>query len=110
VDNSDQSALAGALDILWTRFLPEMDGRIAALEAAAEACRSNCLSVEQREDAHGAAHKLAGVLGTFGLSRGTMLARELEAMYSQPFGSDASQTERLSAMAAELRTIVASRK
>jgi HPt (histidine-containing phosphotransfer) domain-containing protein len=110
VDSREQPSLAGALDALWTRFLPEMEARVATLESAAQAFAANSLSEQQQEQANTAAHKLAGVLGTFGLTRGTVLARELEMMYSQENGRDPAQAAQLSAIAAELRSMLASRK
>lgn len=110
MDPNQQPSLAGALDNLWVRFLPEMEGRVALLEAAAEASKFDRLSAGQQEEAHAAAHKLAGVLGTFGLTRGTLLARELEIMYSPQNGRDPAQAGQLSQIATELRAIVASRK
>jgi hypothetical protein len=50
------------------------------------------------------------VLGTFGLTRGTVLARELEIMYSRQNDPEASLAERLSSIAAEIHTIINSRK
>ncbi len=110
VDSKEQSPLAGALDALWVRFLPEMEARVATLESAAQAFASNNLSEQQQEQANTAAHKLAGVLGTFGLTRGTVLARELEMIYSQQNGRDPALGKQLSAIAAELRAMLASRK
>jgi HPt (histidine-containing phosphotransfer) domain-containing protein len=110
VANEPQPALAGALDTLWARFQPEMNQRVAALESAAKAFEEDDLSAEEQEEAHAAAHKLAGVLGTFGLTRGTVLARELEMMYSRESRPERASAPRLAGIAAELRTIVASRK
>jgi hypothetical protein len=104
-----QPLLIEALDRMWAQFLPQMQERVAVLEAAAAAFASGNLSVEQQQAATSAAHKLAGVLGTFGLSRGTDLARELEAMYSCEVGSDPSLARRLASIAAELRNLVESR-
>ena len=109
MSNTDQSPLAGALDTLWTRFLPETESRVSILEAAAEAFRTGHFSRAHQEEAHAAAHKLAGVLGTFGLTRGTDLARNLEMLFSEQDGRDPLQPERLSGMIAELRAIVAGR-
>ena len=53
---------------------------------------------------------LAGVCGTFGLTRGTVLARELEIMYSRQNGPDPALAERMKSIAAELHTIIESRK
>jgi HPt (histidine-containing phosphotransfer) domain-containing protein len=101
--------LAAALDRLWTQFLPQMQVRVEVLEAVAKAFAAGKLSVDQHEAAQVAAHKLAGVLGTFGLSRGTVVARELELVYANPGEPDPELAERLLSRAAELRTIIASR-
>ena len=45
---------------------------------AAEACASGTLTHAEQQQAAADAHKLAGVLGTFGLNEGTELAREAE--------------------------------
>ncbi len=105
-----QPSLAGALDALWTRFLPETEHRVSLLEAAAAALGTGELAPEQQEETHAAAHKLAGTLGTFGLTRGTELARELELMLSPGLAPDSAQAARAQQIAAELRAIVASRK
>jgi len=110
VDRNDASPLGAALDALWARFLPEMESRVATLESAAEAFQADRLSEEEQKAAHSAAHKLAGVLGTFGLTRGTVLARELEMMYAQQNGRDDTEAGQLKQIAAELRGIVAGRK
>jgi len=108
--SAQQSYLAEALDQLWAQFLPEMKERVAALEAAAKAFAENRLSEKQHEAANTAAHKLAGVLGSFGLTRWTVLARELEIMYSQENGPDPAMAARLGEIAAELRTTIETRK
>jgi len=105
-----QVALAAAVDRLWVQYLPLTEERIAALETAARAFAEDHLSIEQHEAASAAAHKLAGVLGTFGLTRGTVLARELEIMYSRENGPDPEMAGKLKEIAAELRVIVASRR
>ena len=106
----EQAALNQALDGLWAKFLPQLEERVGILETSAAAFSANQLSLTGQQAANAAAHKLAGVLGTFGLTRGTVLARELEIMYSREGGPDGSLAPRLSAIAAELRTIVECRK
>jgi HPt (histidine-containing phosphotransfer) domain-containing protein len=71
-------AMQAALGRLWIKFLPEIENRLAIVEDAADALSAGELTGELREQAHQAAHKLAGVLGTFGLTRGTELARQAE--------------------------------
>jgi len=102
------AVLARTLDQMWTRFLPEIRERVAVLEkVAAESAHE--LTPAGREQVHAMAHKLAGTLGMFGLSRGTELARELEATYSQASSPDPRSGERLAAVAAEIRAIVEAR-
>jgi HPt (histidine-containing phosphotransfer) domain-containing protein len=105
-----QSAMSQALDRMWAQFLPQMQERVNALDAAAQASAAGSLSPEQQQDAQSAAHKLAGVLGTFGLARGTEVARELEVLYSRQIDPDPEVAARLASTAAELRTIITERK
>jgi HPt (histidine-containing phosphotransfer) domain-containing protein len=101
-----QPDLTAALDRLWARFLPEIRERVTVIESAVQALAAGSLSVEQKEAAASAAHKLAGVLGTFSLHRGTELARELEVQFTAAPDSAAT----LFALASELRAIIESRK
>jgi HPt (histidine-containing phosphotransfer) domain-containing protein len=109
MDPAGQPALNEALDRMWTQFLSQIEERIDLLESAAAAFTANRLSPPQQEAANAAAHKLAGVLGTFGLTRGTVLARELEIMYSRENGPDPALGLHLTSIALELRAIVNSR-
>jgi len=102
--------MAAAIDRLWVQYLPLTEERLAVLETAAKAFAGDRLTIEQQQAAHSAAHKLAGVLGTFGLTRGTELARELEILYSRQDGPDPALAGKLAEIAAELRVIIASRK
>jgi len=103
------AVLAQTLDQMWTRFLPQIRERVAVLERVAAAESANELTPAGREEVHAVAHKLAGTLGMFGLSRGTELARELEVTYSRENSPNPGAGERLATVAAELRTIVESR-
>jgi HPt (histidine-containing phosphotransfer) domain-containing protein len=98
-----------ALNQLWTRFLPEIRERVRILEAAAQSCVAGAITTEQREGAHAAAHKLAGTLGTFNLSRGTELAREFELACATEESCAATEVRRLVEAAAEIRMIVEGR-
>ena len=105
-----QSAMSEALDRMWARFLPQMQERVDTLDAAAQAFAASPLSPERLQEAQSAAHKLAGVLGTFGLTRGTVLARELEVLYSRQNDPGPELAARLASTAAEIRAIIAERK
>jgi len=100
-----QQALNEALDRLWKQFLPQIEDRVAAIESASQALASGELTDVQRDAAHAAAHKLAGVLGTFGLTRGTILAREAEFLCSGD--ADPAAASQLSEIARQLRALVA---
>ncbi len=100
--------LAAALDRLWARFLPELRERVAVLASAAQSLSAHTLTPGQQEAAQEAAHKLAGVLGTFNLERGTELARELELLYATP--PDPSSASRLAQHASDLRSLIDNRK
>jgi HPt (histidine-containing phosphotransfer) domain-containing protein len=102
-----QPELTAALDRLWQQFLPQIEERVAALEAAGQALADRKLSDEQREAATSAAHKLAGVLGTFGLTKGTVLAREAEMLCTGD--ADPASAPQLTEIAAQLRALISGR-
>jgi HPt (histidine-containing phosphotransfer) domain-containing protein len=102
-----QPELSAALDRLWRQHLPQIEERVSLLEAAGKALTGERLADHQRETAKAAAHKLAGVLGTFGLMKGTILAREAEMLCAGD--ADPATAQQLTAIAAELRAVIAGR-
>ncbi len=105
---ADSTAIAEAMNRMWTKFLPDIEARVAVLENAASAIGQGCLSAEMRQEASSAAHKLAGILGTFGLDQGTVLAREAESLYTRDAGL-AGLDGRPAALASQLRAVLATR-
>jgi HPt (histidine-containing phosphotransfer) domain-containing protein len=105
-----QPDIAGALRQLWIKFLPQIEERIAVLQEANRALELGDLSSEQRESAGSAAHKLAGVLGTFGMADGTDLAREAEHAYSTDGTANAETVIRLQGITQQLSEMVNSHK
>lgn len=99
-----------AINHLWERFLPEIRERVVILESAASAVTAGKLTEAQRQEAQSAAHKLAGTLGTFSLSHGTVLAREAESIYSNEQTGNAETGKRLAAIASELHALIESRR
>ena len=110
MDPLEQSALNDALNQMWSRFLPQMRERMALLLEAAEAYAGGTLTSVQQKAAHDAAHKLSGVLGSFGLANGTVLARELETIFECMESQDSDLAERLKTMTDELNTLIENRK
>ena len=109
-EDTQQSAMSAALDQLWKQYLPTMEERVAVLEEAARILEGRELTEQERVHANNAAHKLAGVLGTFGLTKGTVLARKVEILYSGDPGTDPDDAEQLRGLSAQLRTMIAERK
>ena len=101
-----QPDLDAALDRMWAKFLPELEKRVAFLERANAALAAGTLNVDLRAKANAAAHKLAGVLGTFGLPRGTDLAREAEGLFGQTTPPGKVEIERLQVLLAELAILI----
>jgi HPt (histidine-containing phosphotransfer) domain-containing protein len=100
------AAIADALKALWVKFLPQMQERVSAIEEANRALQTGTLSSGQRSAAAEAAHKLAGVLGTFGLTSGTELAREAEDLYASETSIDQDGLARLNFIAQQLTAII----
>jgi len=106
MSSAEDPALTQALSSLWARFLPQMRERMAKIEAANQAIAEGRLSEDLRAEANAAAHKLAGVLGTFGLTKGTVLAREAEVMYAGDIDTDKHALEHLEGIARQLREMI----
>ncbi len=104
-----ESQLTEAMNRLWTKFLPQMVERVTTLQKAAESTTKGTLGAVEQQTASSEAHKLAGVLGTFGLHEGTALAREAESLYAGTLDRSAAISARLMEIAEQLRTIIASR-
>ena len=75
---------------LWEKYLPQIEERVATLQRAADSLASGDLPPGEQKKAASDAHKLAGVLGTFGLNHGTELAREAETLYQGSEDEDAA--------------------
>jgi HPt (histidine-containing phosphotransfer) domain-containing protein len=75
---------------------------VAALQEAAAALAAGQLDVEALSSARADAHKLVGSLGTFGVERGSELARQVE----RELEAGGRDPARLAALATELRTVI----
>jgi HPt (histidine-containing phosphotransfer) domain-containing protein len=91
-----------AIARLWQRSRPVVLEKVAALQATATALAAGPVDAEEVRAARAEAHKLAGSLGTFGVERGSELARSVEEEL-EAGGHDAT---RLANLTAELRAVV----
>jgi HPt (histidine-containing phosphotransfer) domain-containing protein len=77
--------LQAAMAQVWQKSLPLLRERVGTLEQALAAIQTDELTPELRSNAALEAHRLAGLLGTFGYPDGTDAAR----MFEIVFDSDA---------------------
>jgi HPt (histidine-containing phosphotransfer) domain-containing protein len=68
------------LATLWSRSRETISERLDVLRTAHRVLRTTPADKNARRAGADAAHKLAGILGTFGLPEGTNLARHIEVM------------------------------
>jgi DNA-binding response OmpR family regulator len=103
---SPEERVAEALRAVWTNSKPEIEARAATVEKAVAAALASELDEATRAEAERAAHRLAGSLGTLGVSAGSDVARELEvALGTDPLPQ--AELPRLAGLANELRELVA---
>jgi HPt (histidine-containing phosphotransfer) domain-containing protein len=104
---SPEQKLQTMLSALWERSRHTVAERAALLQKAATLLKENQMDDATRQRAVDSAHKLAGVLGTFGLPRGTDLAREAEGLFGQSTPPSKVEIERLQVLLAELNSLIA---
>ncbi len=98
-----------AMALLWARFLPHLHERVRVLEQASSALLKESFVPAECAEGGAAAHKLAGVLGSFGLHHGTHLAREAEALCLDAAQPDPIASVRIAEIASQLRVMLAQR-
>ena len=103
---SQEQKLQTMISALWERSRHTVVERAALLRTAGDLLSDNSLDQATQQRAVDSAHKLAGVLGTFGLPQGTDLAREAEVLFGQstPLGRD--EVQRLQLLLAELTRLI----
>lgn len=96
----EEAKIAALLASLWERNLTTLHERLNILERAAVAAESGNLTEELRAEALDIAHKLSGNLGMFGYDRGTEIARDIQAILTNP---SPEALGRLTALTEDLR-------
>jgi HPt (histidine-containing phosphotransfer) domain-containing protein len=82
--NPSQAAQVQAmLTVMWKSSRPIIAERVRTLRGAQQSLAEGELEIVARKDAESAAHKLAGILGTFGLPEGSAFASKIERMMAQ---------------------------
>jgi HPt (histidine-containing phosphotransfer) domain-containing protein len=106
-DPSEHDQLRDALAAIWTRSRPVLLERQATIARAVPALESDPDDPQLRESVRTEAHKLAGLLGTLSLPRGTELARAIEHRLEP--GAPPADYRELRRLAADLRAVIESR-
>ena len=100
------SKVRQVLQELWEANRGTIAERIAAIRSAYDLLSGAGLDASTREKAISAAHKLAGVLGTFGFPRGSELALQTQLLLEVDGPVVPAEIARLKAMLDELAVIV----
>jgi HPt (histidine-containing phosphotransfer) domain-containing protein len=101
---SDDAAaiIAARLNELWRTNRPIILERMTILHAALKTLTRNPGDIEARSTGREAAHKLAGILGVFGLPQGSELASEIEdRLIDRRIGQEAAQASAHTALNSE---------
>ncbi len=97
------------LQTMWKSSHVTIVERLQTLREAQKALAAGSLDEAARKNAESAAHKLAGVLGTFGLPRGTELASQIEVRLASSCPLDVSDASELLSWLDELEAVIASK-
>ena len=98
--------LQAALNQVWQKSLPLLQQRVGVLDDALAATKAGQLNPELRAAAALEAHRLAGLLGTFGYPEGTDAARMFEIVFDSDAILAPQLAETLAPALTALRTIV----
>jgi HPt (histidine-containing phosphotransfer) domain-containing protein len=76
--------LDAQLAALWTAHLPQIDARLATIDAAVAQLDDGALGERSRSAAVAAAHQLAGSAGTFGFAQASAHATAFGKRFAAP--------------------------
>ena len=107
---SDPTAiLAERLAEMWRRSRPSVLERVDILRAVYEQLGIDAQNMEAQQRGREAAHKLAGILGVFGLSEGGEIASEIEGLLKSAMPLTAGDLAEFGTQLARLETLIASK-
>lgn len=106
---SNGKEMEALLQALWKQNYGVLQERLQLIRKASDQLAANALEDETRTDGEAAAHKLAGILGTFGLPQGSALASKIEGALGSAESAQACGAAQLQTWTEELEGVVASR-
>jgi HPt (histidine-containing phosphotransfer) domain-containing protein len=102
-------ALHELLEALWNRSQALIVQRLGILGEAQRRLQADANDSGARVEGADAAHKLAGILGTFGMPKGTELARAAEELLENGAGLKEGQVAELGGWVNELEAMIRGR-
>jgi HPt (histidine-containing phosphotransfer) domain-containing protein len=106
---STADKIEAMLLVMWKSSRPTVAERIGTLRNAQERLAEGALDRITRKDAESAAHKLAGVLGTFGIPQGSALSSKIESLLAQDAGINQRQQQELASWLDDLEGLIATK-
>jgi HPt (histidine-containing phosphotransfer) domain-containing protein len=108
-NDSAADSLEKMLQTLWVNSRKTIDERVESIREAYSQAKAGALDHATRQLGAQAAHKLAGVLGTFGLPQGSEIGRSIEELLEQSGSFAAADVSRLGQWITELETVIESK-
>ena len=103
ISKETQQQTFAALAGVWRQFQGRVNQQIETLEQAATAVKENTIDQHLLALAQREAHTLGGSLGTFGLSKGSKLAREIESLLTSEKSLQIEEIKQLDNLVISLR-------
>jgi HPt (histidine-containing phosphotransfer) domain-containing protein len=97
------------LQVMWKNSRATIAERTRMLRNAQEKLAKGAIDDRERKEAESAAHKLAGILGTFGLPQGTALASKIENLLASADAIKEEHQQELAALLEDLEAQIASK-
>jgi HPt (histidine-containing phosphotransfer) domain-containing protein len=109
IADSPENQLQAMLRVLWKNNRATIDERVQRLRETQARLSADQLDPVTRKEAESAAHKLAGVLGTFGLPEGSRIASSIEQLFAGDVPLSEHAKSDLAQHLDELEAIIASK-
>ncbi len=103
ISKTSQQELQQSINKIWDRVKGSISERIDVVEQAVIAGKNGKLETNLQHQAEQEAHKLAGSLGTFGLTYGSDLARKIETLLTSESPINSTKISHISQLLSTLR-------
>ena len=97
------------LEVMWKNSAATVVERVSVVRRAQQELAQGTLDNAVRKEAESAAHKLAGILGTFGLPEGSALASKIERLLAREGAISKHQEQELTSWLNDLEGQIATK-